>query len=167
MIRPETDDYPRQLESVIAALVCGDVEAAGKAAGKALEPIAYPRRDIAQRSEPSETVIASIYRRDRFHCRYCGCRVIPTQIMRLVAQFFPETFPYRPNWKSGETHPAFASRSATLDHVTPWSAGGLNDPENLVCACGICSRGDHRTNPLQMTTKIKSCRRLFGRPLGE
>jgi hypothetical protein len=105
-----------------------------------LVPIAQSRRNVVARREPSETVIAAIYKRDRFHCRYCGCRVIPTQIMRLVSAFFPEEFPYHLNWKGGETHPAIASRSATLDHVEPWTAAGTNDPENLVCACWVCNR---------------------------
>ena len=55
MIRPQTDDYPEELERVVIALVSGDRDRAAKA----LEPIAYPRREIAERSEPSETVIAS------------------------------------------------------------------------------------------------------------
>jgi len=40
-------------------------------------------------------------------------------MMRLIARLFPEEFPYHPNWKAGLTHPAFAARSATLDHVVP------------------------------------------------
>ncbi len=60
--------------------------------------------------------------------------------MRLLSHFFPEDFPYHQNWKGGETHPAILSRSPTLDHVVPWTAGGTNDPENLVCACWICNR---------------------------
>jgi 5-methylcytosine-specific restriction endonuclease McrA len=95
---------------------------------------------VVVRKEPSETVIATIYKRDRFRCRYCGCRVIPTQVMRLISHFFPEDFPYHPNWKGGETHPAIVARSATLDHVVPWRAGGTNYPENLACACWICNR---------------------------
>jgi 5-methylcytosine-specific restriction endonuclease McrA len=134
--RPQTDDYPDELERVVEALLADGVDAAASL----LAPIAYRRRDVVARSDPSETVIAAVYRRDRFHCRYCGCRVIPTQIMRLVSEFFPDDFPYHPNWKGGQTHPAFASRSATVDHVVPWSAGGTNDPKNLVCACWICNR---------------------------
>lgn len=110
------------------------------AAEQVLAPIAEPRRDVVVRREPSETVIASIYKRDRFRCRYCGCRVIPTQVMRLISQFFPEDFPYHPNWKGGETHPAITARSATLEHVVPWTAGGTNDPDNLACACWICNQ---------------------------
>jgi hypothetical protein len=134
--RPQTDDYPDDLERVIVALLSEGREAAAEL----LAPIAYPRREVAARSDPSETVIASIYKRDRFHCRYCSCRVIPTQIMRLVSEVFPDDFPYHPNWKGGQTHPAITSRSATLDHIAPWTLGGTNDPENLVCACWICNR---------------------------
>lgn len=136
MSRPQTDEYPKQLEAVIEALLdCGRETAKEK-----LTPIAYPTREVVAGSEPSETVVAGIYIRDRFHCRYCGCRVIPTQIMRLVAAIFPEDFPYHPNWKGGQTHPAIASRSATLDHILAWTLGGGNEPANLVCACWICNR---------------------------
>ena len=105
-----------------------------------LAPIAYPRRDVAPRTEPSESLVAVTYKRDRFHCRYCGCRVIPTQVMRLISEIFPDEFPYHSNWKAGQTHPAIPSRSATLDHVEPWTRGGVNDPDNLVCACWVCNR---------------------------
>ena len=145
-LRPETDDYPDRLERVAEALVAGDrVKAEAE-----LAALAYTVREVPRRSEPSETVIASIYRRDRFRCRYCNARVIPTQVMRLVSHFFPEAFPYHPNWKVGATHPAFASRSATLDHVVPWTAGGRNDPDNLVCACWVCNsvKGDLRLEQL-------------------
>jgi 5-methylcytosine-specific restriction endonuclease McrA len=146
MSRPQTDEYPEQLEGVLDALVNSGREAAEQV----LAPISYPRHEVVVRSDPSETVIAGIYIRDRFHCRYCGCRVIPTQVMRLVAAIFPEDFPYHPNWKGGQTHPAIVSRSATLDHVVAWTLGGRNDPENLVCACWICNRvkGDLTTRQL-------------------
>lgn len=134
--RPQTDEYPEELERVISLLL----SEGRQAAAAALAPIAQPRHDVTVRADPSETVIARIYRRDRFHCRYCGARVIPTQIMRLVAHFFPDDFPYHPNWKGGETHPAILSRSPTLDHVVPWVAGGSNDAANLACACWICNR---------------------------
>jgi hypothetical protein len=136
VIRPTTDDYPEQLQQAMEILLSEGTEAARKV----LAPIAYARHEVPLRSDPSETVVASIYRRDHFHCRYCGCRVIPIPVMRLIAHQFPEEIPYHPNWKGGETHPAFASRSATLDHVIPWAAGGRNDPGNLACACWICNR---------------------------
>jgi hypothetical protein len=48
--RPQTDDYPGELERVIEALLSDGVDAA---AGL-LAPIAYPRRDVVARSDPSE-----------------------------------------------------------------------------------------------------------------
>jgi 5-methylcytosine-specific restriction endonuclease McrA len=135
-VRPQTDTYADDLERVIAVLLSQGVERAAEA----LEPIAYRPTEISKRIDPSESVIASIYQRDRFECRYCGCRVIPTQVMRLLSHFFPDSFPYHRNWKAGQTHPAVASRSATLDHVRPWTAGGTNETNNLVCACWICNR---------------------------
>jgi hypothetical protein len=89
MPRPQIDDYPKELEQVISVLL-----AEGRAAaGVAIASIAHPRHEVAIRIEPSETVIAGVYRRDRFQCRYCAARLIPTQIMRLVAHFFPDDFP--------------------------------------------------------------------------
>jgi hypothetical protein len=54
MSRPETDDYSEHLQLVITALVAGDVEGARAA----LEPIAYPHRDVprrAPRGDPGRT----------------------------------------------------------------------------------------------------------------
>lgn len=135
-MRPQTDDYSEELEQVVLAFLSEGRDVASRL----LAPIAYVRREVAVRSEPSESVIVSIYKRDRFHCRYCGGKVISTQVMRLVAMLFPEQFPYHPNWKGGETHPAIASRSPSLDHVVAWSQGGDNDLGNLVCACWVCNQ---------------------------
>jgi 5-methylcytosine-specific restriction endonuclease McrA len=135
-MRPQTDNYPEELEQVVLALLSDGREAAAEL----LAPIAHPRREVDVRTEPSETIVVSVYKRDRFHCRYCGCRVIPTQIMRLISELFPDEFPYHSNWKGGQTHPAIASRSPSLDHLVPWSQGGSNELENLVCACWVCNQ---------------------------
>jgi len=146
MPRPQTDEYPDELERVIELLLTDGREAASGA----LAAIAQPRRAVAVRADPSESVVAAVYRRDRFRCRYCDARLIPTPIMRLLADVFPDDFPYHLHWKGGETHPAFSSRSPTVDHVVPWVAGGTNDPENLACACWICNqvKGDLRLEQL-------------------
>jgi hypothetical protein len=73
---------------------------------------------------PATSVIARVHARDCYHCRYCGERVILTAVMRLVSKLYPEMFPYHSNWKADVTHPAFISRSATLDHVQPIADGG-------------------------------------------
>jgi len=90
---------------------------------------------------PAISVVARVYSRDQYQCRYCGERTILPPVMRLLARLFPDEFPMHPNWKAELTHPAFVSRSTTLDHVAPIAGGG--DPvaeENLVTACWGCNR---------------------------
>lgn len=60
--------------------------------------------------------------------------------MELIGGFYPQAFPFHPNWKGGETHPAVLSRSPVVDHVAPGSTGGdWLDDENLVTACWPCN----------------------------
>jgi 5-methylcytosine-specific restriction endonuclease McrA len=142
-MRAPDDPYPAVLRHVIAARLRGDDEEAARAIAEIrFEPA--PRRT---EKWPTRTVIAQVYRRDFYHCRYCGEKVILTPVMRLVSRLYPGEFPYHPNWKSDATHPAFVSRSATLDHVVPIADGGDPlDPANLVTACWGCNRrkGDLR-----------------------
>ena len=136
-MRAPDDPYPDTIHEIIKARIAGDEVAASKAlAGICFEPrLRSPER------WPSRTAIARIYARDNYHCRYCGERVILTPVMRLVARLYPEQFPYHPNWKADSTHPAFVSRSATLDHVVPIAdEGDPVDPANLVTACWGCNR---------------------------
>ena len=39
------------------------------------------------------SVIAKIYARDHYQCRYCGERLVLTAVMRLVSRLYPEQFP--------------------------------------------------------------------------
>jgi DNA-directed RNA polymerase subunit RPC12/RpoP len=99
-MRAPDDPYPDTLHEIIKACIAGDEVAASKAlAGIRFEPrLRRPER------LPSRTVIARIYARDNYHCRYCGERVILTPVMRLVARLYPEQFPYHLNWKADSTH---------------------------------------------------------------
>lgn len=136
LIPPPADDYPEILAAAIDAVI-GEGIAAGHAA---LLPIAYERQPIAKRPGLSRTVQGAVYQRDRFTCRYCGGRLIPTPIMELIGGLYPDVFPFHPNWKGGETHPAIISRSPVIDHVVPGSAGGdWLDHDNLVTACWPCN----------------------------
>ena len=147
VMRAPDDPYPDTLHRIIDARIAGDEVTALKAlAGIRFEPrLRRPER------WPSRTVIAKIYARDNYHCRYCGERVILTPVMRLVSRLYPKQFPYHPNWKADSTHPAFVSRSATLDHVVPIAdEGDPVDPANLVTACWGCNRrkGDLRLDEI-------------------
>jgi hypothetical protein len=130
------DDYLAVLGEVIDA-VLADGPDAGR---EVLAPIAWRRREIATRPALRRTLIGEVFRRDHFTCRYCGAELIPTPIMQLIAGLYPDLFPYHPNWKGGETHPAILSRSPVVDHVVPGSAGGeWLDDANLVTACWPCN----------------------------
>ncbi|HYM44780.1 MAG TPA: HNH endonuclease [Solirubrobacteraceae bacterium] len=55
---------------------------------------------------------------------------------------YPEEFPYHPNWKAGQVHPAYLLVSTSLDHVDPGGRGGSwLDEDNLVTACWPCNTG--------------------------
>lgn len=102
--------------------------------------IAFEKRDAFKRRSPTPKALAEIYDRDRYLCRYCGAKTVLAPVMRRLSAAFPEQFPYHPNWKTSETHPAYSSLSATHDHVVPVSRGGDSlDPENIVTACWACN----------------------------
>jgi hypothetical protein len=136
-IPPPGDDYPAVLDDAIDAILSDGPEAGREI----LAAIAYARREMPLRPTLRRTEIAEVFRRDHFMCRYCGALLIPTPIMQLVAELYPDIFPYHPNWKGGETHPAIPSRSPVVDHVVPGSAGGSwTDLGNLVTSCWPCNR---------------------------
>jgi hypothetical protein len=70
--------------------------------------------------------------RDGFIDRYSGERLIFPPVLRVLSFTLPTVFPYHPNWKTDETHPAYWEVSATLDHVIPVSRGGVDDESNWV-----------------------------------
>lgn len=131
------DPYPQVLERALRALGAGD----GDRARKVLDEIRFEAAPRRAERWPATSVIARVYARDCFQCRYCGEKTILTPVMRLLSRLFPMEFPMHPNWKSDQTHPAFVSRSTTLDHVQPIVGGGDPvDETNLVTACWGCNR---------------------------
>jgi hypothetical protein len=146
-MRAPRDPYPDALARIIDARIEGDEETA--LAEMTRYRFLLPERKTVR--WPAISVIATVYARDHYHCRYCGERVILTAVMRLVSRLYPGLFPYHPNWKADSTHPAFISRSATLDHVQPITGGGdPTDPANMVTACWGCNRrkGDLRLDEI-------------------
>jgi 5-methylcytosine-specific restriction endonuclease McrA len=143
---PPGDRYDALLAIVLESLVAGGTEAGGVE----LQALVVPYTASPKRREIGPPLAARVFRRDRFTCRYCSARTIPTPIMRAVSLLFPAEFRYHKNWKVGETHPAINSRSATLDHVKPHAHGGANQSENLVTACWGCNtrKGDRELGDL-------------------
>jgi 5-methylcytosine-specific restriction endonuclease McrA len=135
--RQLTDPYPEVLGEALRLVAAGDIDGA-RAAVRRIRFEPAPRRPERW---PTTSVVARIYARDRYQCRYCGERTILPPVMRLLSRVFPDEFPMHTNWKADVTHPAFVARSTTLDHVAPIAGGG--DPvaeTNLVTACWGCNR---------------------------
>jgi hypothetical protein len=88
---------------------------------------------------PSRAQIQLLHMRDGFHCRFCGIPVIRAEVRRLFVELFPELRIWGP--KNHEQHVAFQTLWAQYDHVVPHSAGGNNEPENLILTCGPCNFG--------------------------
>ncbi|MDP8908131.1 MAG: HNH endonuclease [Chloroflexota bacterium] len=93
----------------------------------------------------------TVFRRDRWTCRYCGGRTIAPPVLRALSSLYPDEFPYHPNWKAGQVHPGYLLLSTTLDHVNPGSRGGSwGELHNLVAACWPCNsgKGDFRLDEI-------------------
>jgi hypothetical protein len=73
-----------------------------------------------------------LFMRDGFIDRYSGARLVYTPVFRVLSFALPDAFPYHPNWKTDQTHPAYWELSTTLDHVIPVTRGGADDPTNWV-----------------------------------
>lgn len=129
--------YLADLVQITRAVLDQDSDAAEAAAAR----LAWTPAAAVPRPEPSLRVIAQVYERDRYTCRYCGQHVVLTAVLRLLSRRWPTHLPYHPNWAAAKTHPAVPTLSATLDHVEPVATDG--DPlvlTNLVCACWTCNR---------------------------
>ncbi len=63
-------------------------------------------------------------------------------VLRFLSEIYPDEFPYHPNWKAGQVHPAYLLVSTSLDHIHPGGRGGdWLDHDNLVTACWPCNTG--------------------------
>jgi putative addiction module component (TIGR02574 family) len=71
-----------------------------------------------------------IFVRDGFVDRYSGARLIHPAVLRLLSKFLPREFPFHPNWKMSETHPAYWELVPTVDHIVPVARGGADSEEN-------------------------------------
>ena len=87
---------------------------------------------------PTSAETRALYLRDGWRCRFCGCRVVSNRARSAMRACIPGAIP----WGESEGyHGAFFALTASVDHVLPHSAGGGNEPQNLVTACWSCQFG--------------------------
>lgn len=98
-----------------------------------------PRKPLSRETENA------IFKRDGWHCRYCGIRVLD----KVVPREF-NILPGTPLWTRktkapGQRHPALYILWGSVDHVVPWtmfySDNEANAMGNLVTACSTCNYG--------------------------
>ena len=121
-------DRAADLAAVCDALLHrGPTVAAATLAGR--WPFAAP---ATTRRAHTELEALRVWLRDGFVDRYDGARLVFPGALRLLSELLPAEFPYHPNWKVGETHPAYWDLCPVLDHVVPVSRGGADGDANWV-----------------------------------
>ena len=105
----------------------------GRAAAGDLLRAEYPFIAVTAESRRyTEAQSLQVFMRDGFVDRYSGQRLVFPGVLRLLSRLLPQEFPFHPNWKMAETHPAYWELFPTIDHVLPVSRGGVDRAENWV-----------------------------------
>ncbi|CAB4600147.1 unannotated protein [freshwater metagenome] len=97
---------------------------------------------------PGAGVIAAVFARDGWRCRWCTTPVIARHALRRMHLVFPVLFPRGD--RDADRHALLLAAGATPDHVLPRSCGGTHQPDNLVTACWPCqfARGEYTMEQL-------------------
>jgi 5-methylcytosine-specific restriction endonuclease McrA len=88
---------------------------------------------------PNSAEKVALYRRDGYHCRFCGIPVIRREVRKCIKSVYPVAVPW--GSKNVEQHAAFQLMWAQYDHVLPHARGGTNDLDNVVISCAPCNFG--------------------------
>jgi len=91
-----------------------------------------------RKSIPPKVQLA-VWRRDNWHCRYCGKPVFYAPALKELNRLNLGHEYFHPNGKTGELLPLFQWQWASVDHVKPFSKEGSDEIENYVTACWECN----------------------------
>jgi 5-methylcytosine-specific restriction endonuclease McrA len=95
------------------------------------------------RSVPAKSVRRRIWKRDHYHCRYCGLPTIHEDArIALQRVLGDDVIPW--GRRNASKHGIAFTARTEYDHVQPASLGGTDDEENLVTACAGCNYGKDR-----------------------
>jgi 5-methylcytosine-specific restriction endonuclease McrA len=113
--------------------LCQLVESGDQASGVDLINFHYPFEKIEYvKRSYTKAMMLRVFIRDGFIDRYSGQKLIFPPVLRILSINFPKEFPFHPNWKTSECHPAYWDLLPTIDHIFPIGKGGDNKEENLV-----------------------------------
>lgn len=135
---PTAERVASALGELVAATLTNDTARAASV----LAAVGQRRIDVERRRSVPTRMRVAIHRRDCWTCRYCGTRTVAPPVLRFLSELYPDEFPYHPNWRAGQVHPAYLLVSTSLDHMHPGGRGGdwLGE-DNLVTACWPCNTG--------------------------
>ena len=131
-----------RLAAALGVLVAATVRDDPAVASEVLRAVGQRRVEHERRRGLPTALRVVIHRRDCWTCRYCRAQTIAPPVLRFLSEIYPDDFPYHPNWRAGQVHPAYLLLSTSLDHVDPGGRGGSwTDETNLVTACWPCNTG--------------------------
>jgi 5-methylcytosine-specific restriction endonuclease McrA len=102
-------------------------------------PPTLPREHRINNRMPTSAMKKALFRRDGYHCRFCGIPVIPREVVNRIRTAYPEAVPW--GRRNIEKHAAFLLMCAEYDHIVPHARGGNNDFDNIVITCAGCNYG--------------------------
>ena len=123
-----------------------------------------------QRRPLSKELQLSIFRRDRWICRWCNRPVIFAPVLRLleretrkVGRTEPLAY-FHAHW-TRDGAPLLDELGAVIDHVEAFSTGGANSDDNLATACNKCNA--HKSNAPATKFRERSLRKPVKGKYGE
>jgi 5-methylcytosine-specific restriction endonuclease McrA len=109
----------------------------------------------------------SVYRRDHWLCRWCGCPVIFAPAMKHLSKLItlrgvtePLAY-YHSHWTRRDA-PLLDWLGAVIDHSEAHSRGGAGDLSNLVTACNKCN-ALKSAMPAEEFSKLRPLRPVKGK----
>jgi len=103
-----------------------------------------PFLPVDKRSKPRMPNSAwkkEIIKRDGFHCRFCGIRVVRPEVRARIRSAYPDALRWTDDNSNAGQHTAFQAMWLVFDHLLPHSRGGTSEPDNMVIACQPCNCG--------------------------
>ena len=106
-------------------------------------PLRLPIADRPIPRMPTSAVKASVKKRDKMHCTFCGIPVIDPLVRKAMMAAYPQEI----GWPSTDVgkHAAFMCLWLQYDHILPNSRGGDSSAENIVLTCTACNFGRMET----------------------